>query len=589
MIPKLSQVNISHHASKQSFERGQGYYRNGSVGCVIQRGNVLSGEVEGSDVEPYRIRIDFDQGGITKASCSCPYDYEGWCKHIVATLLFCLHNPEGIEEREELSQQLKALGREQLQVLIENLVKEQPEWIEEIEEQIRQITQVKPKKNPKMTRQTLIEPKPIQRQVERIVDSYVGQWDDDPALAKIGEILEKAHKFMKEGDGNNGLIMVGAIVRGYVKTWMNLDGSSGLSGDFFDELDEGLTEGILSAHLSESEGQKWRKSLEKWQAEVDDYGVESFEMSLTALEQGWESGPLQRVLQGELREGIYGDSPRPDFAAPLAQIRLKILARQGRDEEYLYLAQAEGQTEQYLEMLAKLGRTEEALVAAQEQMKTTEEALSVAQTLREKGNLEQALIVGNKGLSLGGDQKYNLSVWVSELAEGLGESQKALESRITAFKTQPSLPDYLKVQELAPEQWVELRQELLSKLRKASNHLDAESKVAIFLYEELIDDAIATVDKLSSYESSTIHQVMDVAMAYRPDWVRENARPRAESILNEGKAKYYHHAINWLRQVRKAYQKLGELEEWQNYRKTLMETHSRKRKFVSLMGQKKLI
>ena len=559
------------------------------MGCVIQRGNILTSEVEGSEVEPYRIRIDFDQGGVTKASCSCPYDYEGWCKHIVATLLSCLYNPERIEQREELSKQLKTLRREQLQVLIENLVDEQPGWIEEIEGQIKKITQIKPSKKQKMTRRTLVDPKPIQRQVERIVDSYMGQWDDDPALEEIGEILEKAHKFMREGDGNNGLIMLGAIVRGYVKNWMNLDGSSGFSGNFFDELDEGLAEGILSADISESEGQKWQKSLEKWQAEVDEYGIESFEMSLTALEQGWESGALQQVLQGELREGIYGDLPRPDFADSLAQIRLKILARQSRNEKYLYLAQAEGQTEQYLEMLVKLGRIEEAFDEAQERMKTTEEALVVAQKLRETGNLEQALIVGNQGLSLEGHQKYNLSVWVSELAEGLEESQKALESRIIAFNTQPSLPDYLKVQELASEEWVELRQKLLSKLRKSSCNLYSEQKVAIFLHEELIDDAIATVDKLSSYQSSTIHQVMDIAMAHRPDWVRENARPRAESILNEGKAKYYHHAINWLSQVHKAYQKLEELEEWQNYRNTLLENHSRKRKFISLLRQKKLI
>ena len=104
-----------------------------------------------------------------------------------------------------------------------------------------------------------------------------------------------------------------------------------------------------------------------------------------------------------------------------------------------------------------------------------------------------------------------------------------------------------------------------------------------------MDDAIATVTQLSSYESDIIHPVMDAVVTHRPDWVMENARRRAESIMNEGKSQYYYYAINWLRRVRAAYLQLGQHEEWKRYRTVLLRTHARKRKLVSMLQYRDLV
>lgn len=455
------------------------------------------------------------------------------------------------------------------------------------EVQIALLTQSRTQKSQKAPRRTTVDPKPIERQVEHIINRYVEQWNDEPALDEIREIIQKADKFLEQGDGNNALIILGAIVRAYVQDWMNLDGSSGESGAFFEELDDALTEAILSAELSESERQQWQKELKTWQKEVDDYGVDSFEISLTALAQGWDYPPLREVLQGNVTELGASSAQAPDFADDLAWIRLKILERQGKHQEYLYLAEAEGQTDRYLRMLAKLGRSQEAVALAEQEMSTADEAWTLAQTLREQGELKQALKIAMKGLSLGGHNCYRLAVWVSELAEGMDE-ETALRARLKAFQLQPSLPDYLKLKELADHRWDSLHSELLIQLRQDSSSLNAKAKAAIFLEEGLIDDAIATVTQLSSYQSDIIHPVMDAAVNHYPDWVIENARQRAESIMDEGKAQYYYHAINWLRQVRAAYLQLGQQEEWQRYRTALLQTHTRKHKLVSMLQQRDL-
>lgn len=447
-MPKLSEDTIRQHTIAQSFDRGQSYYRAGSVHSLVQRGDRLQARVEGSEANDYRVDIGFDQSGITHATCSCPYDYEGWCKHIVATLLTCLHQPEQIEQRPDFAEVLAPLSREQLQTIVQNLADEQPEWMDAVELQIALLTQPKAKPSQKAPRRTSVDPKPIERQVQRIIDRYSEGWNDEPALDEIRDIIQKADAFLEQGDGHNALIILGAVIRAYVEVWMNLDGSSGESGAFFEELDDALTEAILSAELSNQELQQWQEELQTWQEEVDGYGVEGFEMSLTALEQGWDYPPLQEVLQGEIGEWGAWEGEAPPFADDLARIRLKILERQQRYQEYVYLAEAEGQTDRYLQMLAKLGRSQEAIALAEQEMSTVNEA--------------------------------------------------------------------------------------------------------------------------------------------RPEWVIENARDRAEAIMDAGQAQYYDQAIDWLRRVRAIYLQLGQRKEWKRYHTELLQTHARKRKLIALLQQRDL-
>ncbi|WP_197484804.1 hypothetical protein [Phormidesmis priestleyi] len=101
-------------------------------------------------------------------------------------------------------------------------------------------------------------------------------------------------------------------------------------------------------------------------------------MSLEALRQGWTDPPLLRILGGEISELGSWEEDAPDYADDLALIRLRILDRQARYDEYLHLAEAEGQTQCYLTMLAQLGQIAEAVSAAQTNMSVMEEAFALA-------------------------------------------------------------------------------------------------------------------------------------------------------------------------------------------------------------------
>ena len=70
--------------TEQSFERGRNYYRQDRVQEIDIDGNEIRATVRGSSY--YDVAINLADDAI-RTWCSCPYDYAGDCKHIVAVLL----------------------------------------------------------------------------------------------------------------------------------------------------------------------------------------------------------------------------------------------------------------------------------------------------------------------------------------------------------------------------------------------------------------------------------------------------------------------------------------------------------------------
>lgn len=115
LIPSLTETIIRDRATAKVFQRGEQYYHSGAVADICSRGNTIQATVEGNEVEPYRVSIQFDSGGIKSVSCTCAYDFGGWCKHLVATALMCLRQSETVNKRPSLEQLLDQLDLVQTQ------------------------------------------------------------------------------------------------------------------------------------------------------------------------------------------------------------------------------------------------------------------------------------------------------------------------------------------------------------------------------------------------------------------------------------------------------------------------------------------
>jgi uncharacterized Zn finger protein len=588
-IPLVDRATIQRNATTKSFAKGESYYQADAVAALTQRGNLLHAEVEGTEAIPYRVTTQFDAGKITAARCTCPYDLEGWCKHIVAVLLACIHEPETIETRQSLEQLLDQLDLSQAKQVFRELIADRPDLIDDFDFQVNLITAVPNKTTqasstkPKKSNRT-IDPAVFRRQVKQLFRNAVRSWEDgydeDPVTEDLLELVAEAEIFFQQGDGENAIAVLEGITQGCVDDWEDVDEYGADSDEIVAAIDYAWTQAILITEMTIDRQKQLRSQLQKWQ---EAWG-QDLPMSIEALQQGWSYPPLLRVLNnGEITHlGAWEGEP-PNFADELASIRLEILQRQGRDLEYLYLAEAEGKTEQYLTMLARLGRVEEVMTIAQTQMNTVDQAFALAKTLQQQGSIEQALEIAQTGLTLEGTPLYDLATWTSDLAESLRKPQIALTAKITAFNAKPSFQDYQKVEELAGEDWAGLRPEMLQSLTKHPSWGLLEAKVDIFLYEGEIDRAIETVTDLGYYHAPLIHRVIDAAISQRPDWVIENTRHRAEEIMNRGKSDAYQHAVEWLAKTKAAYQKSGRKPEWSAYYHQLLQTHERKRKLVGLL------
>ena len=66
--PSLTEATIRNLTTAQSLSRGQAYLRNGAVLEIEQRDDLLMAEVEGSEYEPYQVRVSGSGGqGIITA------------------------------------------------------------------------------------------------------------------------------------------------------------------------------------------------------------------------------------------------------------------------------------------------------------------------------------------------------------------------------------------------------------------------------------------------------------------------------------------------------------------------------------------
>jgi uncharacterized Zn finger protein len=573
----ITEAAIRSLASAQSFERGEDYYHSGTVYELQKRGDTLTAEVEGSSYAPYRVTIEFAGDQIISTDCTCPYDWGGDCKHIVAVLLAYLHQPDQVTERPPLDELLADLGQEELLDLLTDLLSKHPHLIDWVEGQLATRTAPVDTSQPGQPRQRQIplDPESFRKQAQYIMNSSdMDYWGgSSEAVGEIRDVVDKAIPFIEAGDGRNALLILEPVTEVFVNHWFEVDHDGDDSAMLFADLGTLFAEAILSSDLSVEERQALAEKLSTWQGEIENYGLdEGFGPAIGAAEHGWEYPPLQKVLQGHITNKGAWEDEAPWYADDLAVARLNVLERQGRTTEYLYLAEAEGQTALYLTMLVKLGRPEEAVEYALQYMATTDEALALAQALREHNQPAEALKIAEHGLTLQG-QRQTLARWLRDFAAQLSQLDVALKAARGAFADSFSLENYQAAEAIAGEKWPSVKAELLDQLAAANF---AYGRIDIYLYEDMVDEAIEAIDKQGYVGYYTLEPVVEAAWQSHPDWVIRQCKNQAERIMDAGQSKNYHHAIRWLERARRAYLGAERTEEWRSYLESLISKHARK-------------
>jgi len=591
-ISTITEEMIRRESTAESFRRGEDYLHIGAVTSLTQRGSILCSEVEGSQYTAYHVEVVFGARGVATASCTCPYDWGGWCKHIIATLLTCVRRPERIQNRPEMAEILAGLDREQLQNVLLQIAAREPALADEIELLAGlSLPHAEPENASPPSSSTIrhlaVEPRWARQQVRRILHSLErmrpsdAYWHVGDVVDQVRHVMRTADHLIEAGDGKQALVLLEAITEEYMEGWLNLDDSDGNVGDFFHELGETWAEAILISDLTQEERTHWAKKLTAWQREIEDYGIdEAFDAAQVAALQGWDHASLQQVLRGEVIDGPIWEGGTGWFGDVLTGAMLAILDRQGRHEEYLRLARAEQAHRMHDAMLVRLGRLQEAAENAVRHYAMPDQCLWLACQLHENGDSDAALRVARHGLTLEGSRGA-LATWLSKLGSSTGDHELALRAAVVACVSDPSLEAYRRVQELAGDQWDQLREKLLTHLRQSQSNLTAGDRIDIFLENDLVDDAIAIAEKDNGYD--TVERVIDAVIERRPEWVIKVARGHAERIMEAGQSKYYYHAVSWLERSKAAYGAANRTDEWNEYIKAIRSRHGRKYRLMQLL------
>lgn len=310
-LPRLTEAYIRNLASESSFERGQNYYHDGAILEPVRQEMELRARCEGSDYEPYQVSARLTKGGIAETSCTCPYDYGGICKHIVALLLTYVHEPQAFRFIPPLTALLDGRSQEELIALIGEMIRREPELLSLVELSVatEQVRQGKP-----------LDVTAYRRQVRRAL-----QHERPHVVEKeLRSLRELAARLAKAGDWLNAGVVYHAFldeaVRGYDDMLREID-EDGDIATLIDEFALGLGQCLKESEADDQTRRAWLEALLK--AELTDVEIGGIDLAPSAREAVLEQASDEEWawIEKRIRDAISksGDWAREELARFLAE------------------------------------------------------------------------------------------------------------------------------------------------------------------------------------------------------------------------------------------------------------------------------
>lgn len=286
---------IADRAADGSHERGRDYHEAKAVLSVILHRDEARARVTGSKTQPYTVHLTPNPNGDEdlEATCSCPDDRPGWCKHTVAVLLALNREDEEVEQRPPLAAELDDLPRDELAAFVQRLA--------ETRSGVRDLLEARWE-----THQALqdaqegegsvdLEPAPFRRRVLMLLhggEAGTGHTYKRAALTQDGidELLVLVDRLKREGAPEAGLEALEAMTGVYLEGWEKIQTLGGYPGDIAEALASRMAEALREADLVDEEEERWASRLDAWEDEVRPYGLRgTFDAARAALDEGADS------------------------------------------------------------------------------------------------------------------------------------------------------------------------------------------------------------------------------------------------------------------------------------------------------------
>ncbi|BCW95874.1 MAG: SWIM zinc finger family protein [Fimbriimonadales bacterium] len=596
----VREEQIAPRLSPEAYSRALQLYHEHAVEQVVQRGRQITAQVRGFHQPFYTVNIALGEEGVQSATCTCVYEFGEWCKHIGAVLLTCIRNPERVETLEPIETLLHALDAETLRQILLELAQQGGEIAQRIE-----VLACAPRATPAPARDaprfvTDFVPDVINLSiiilgtVGRAIQTLIEQQQYEQAFQMIRREMERLillrhDNWFYDVDHDADYDSVNAL--GYLLAEVILS---------LTDSDEPLIDAIVDAL------NQWRSPLGE---SSDAFRVCALALSPraqlldedTLLDLGMDLPTLEHDLtiadddEDDLEDLIEAmDEAGAEFslgfdiAHNLVEVRLRLLERQGRVDDYLELARASQMHHCYAIMCALQGEVERAAGVAQKQFKDTWSWFSFARALDALGHTATAVELTHPALrkltsrrrsdahELERMSRAALAEWLAGRAESLGNYTVALEAIQIAVRENPTLRGYQMLQRLAGDQWAQMRRKILQQIPLRGK---ASEVAEIYIYEGLYETALEILDQQHALTPPYAMRLVEHA----PEATRQACLHEAQAIIRAKQSNLYPLAAEWLAVVKKSYQVQGDLEAWNALIQQLMTENRRKPALMPLL------
>lgn len=593
-LPKLTEKAIRQRFDDRSLERGRKYFHNGAIFETRRQGSMLKALCEGSMPQPYRVRVSFDEKGITDAECSCPVGDGGYCKHVAALLLTWRERPDDFVEVEELDASLERRSKAELIALIKQMLARQPELEVVLE---TPLPTGRKRKGP-------VSPDTYRRQAANAFRGFeYGDWGSGYGVAsQLRPILQIGEGFQAQEDHASASAVFEGLLAAIAEGYETADDEGGelfevasdaikALGDCLDHVkdDPARREAIFRALFDAFDFTRNYGDPEEDVPSVIAAHANDVERQ-TVL--GWVREAMARTRSegSKYRLEAYGD------------FLLELEGDDLDDEAYLAISREAGLTADLIDRLLKLGRIEEA-TRELESIKDYQFLQMADLFVAHKQARIAERLVRERAEASRGWEGVNFWEWLKKRAVARRDKaeEKALAERI--FQASPNFERYKDLRRLAGKgkDWKALRPKLLDQLRKSPGG-SRDVLIKIHLDEGEIDEALAVVKAEKPprtgagygysygyhFGSGMRLEVAKAAEASHPREALEIYRQQAEALIDARGRERYQEACRYLARVRALFLKLGERDAWDRYIDDLRKKHNSLRALKEELSAAKL-
>ena len=608
----LSEAGIQAHTDTTSYSKGHSYYLNNAIFDPILCELVLRAQCGESSGGPYRVQAtlvpvsETSSNPLASFECSCPRG--GFCKHIVALLLTWLHHPERFAVRTWLMGQLMEKSREELLLLIEELLKRQPE-LESLVELLIELPASRPDQKGTQPRKSVgrtLDPSSVRSQVDLAFYNAGEGWDAPSRVAAdLDPLCDIGKSFAEAGEWANAQVVFATIAEEAIAQYEEL-------------RDEGQISWILGECAA---GLVACLEAQSALLEEERFDVSEREELLTALFSLWrfghEYGGIETDIPGAVADNVTEDErtmiegwlreemrPGQDSSSTWHNryvigflTRLKAAA-QFSDEDMLEEYRNAGLYRDVVEKLIQFHREDEALKVATTRLIDPMEVLQFADQLLKSGTAwqEQAFAfvemrmkevetgVRDKPRDFTAANKVDTyRRWLGEKYSAYGKAEQALNIELARFQAHPDDRTYHSVQSASqlagqPEGlWTTLRPRLLKTLEQQGNW---SALVSIYLTEGEVGKALSALAEMERASTTSLYgygypsygapsnyqvQVAKAAEEHYPDEAIRLYKSVVQRLIDVRGRDNYQQAAGYLAQVKILYQKQGREPEWNAY------------------------